>query len=255
MRCQKTNIQVETLLLRQHYQSVSPVQERPPALEPRNPCCRPLHRRVMRCITPQPAPVEVAQDAQRVLQSDACRHNPQDPEVRPQQSKQVWAWVVSAPAHAGYGRVALPTSARFLHVTVGIEAVEPGQAACGRDTQQQSTARTQDTSGLRERLFLFHGEGQLIQQHDSIEVCIGEGPLDDRRRERDTSQLGQWTHIERMTGHGEPGPLQVTSHGIVATKEQHSSARRQALCQWEAWDGHAVNHAGYDREQECQEPT
>jgi hypothetical protein len=58
-----------------------------------------------------------------------------------------------------------------------------------------------------------------------------------------------------MEGHGQAGPLEIASQSVIAAQEQDGPTRWQVLGERETWDGHAVIHAGYDREQECQEPT
>ena len=88
-----------------------------------------------------------------------------------------------------------------------------------------------------------------------VEAGIRERPLDDRRREWDTSPFGQRSHIQRVAGDDEAYAPQVARDGVVATQEQQSPAGRQVFGQGETRDGHVVNHAGYDSEQECQEPT
>ncbi len=175
--------------------------------------------------------------------------------MRLQQANQVGPGVVPAPPHAGHGGVALAPAARFLHVAVDIEAVQPGQPPRSRHAQEQPAAGSQHPGGLRQGLFLLHRQGQLIQQHHGVEAGVREGPLHNRRRERDTSQLRQRPHIRRVAGDSEPGPQQVAGLAVVATDQQHGPAARQVLGQREPRNGHTMHHAGYDREQECQEPT
>ena len=124
-----------------------------------------------------------------------------------------------------------------------------------RDAQQEPATGTQDTSSLGQGLFLFHRERQLIQQHHGIEASIGEGPLHDRWRERDVRKLRQRPHIQRVAGHDEPRPPQITGQAVIAANEQHGPAAWQVLRQRKPRNRHAMSHAGYDREQECQEPT
>jgi hypothetical protein len=58
-----------------------------------------------------------------------------------------------------------------------------------------------------------------------------------------------------MAGDGKARAPQILGYGIAATQEQDSPAARQLLGQRETWNGQTMRHAGYDSDQESQEPT